>query len=131
MALARWGGGGSGLREPRTVEEFVAIPALASVLAALAAEAAQVVGGQSPSVEKLNGLLRTPKDAPAREEYMRFAGLRALLLLRHMEAHATFPSGLIVRSGFSRPVIVSAVNAALEAIVALALPHSLNEAPPP
>jgi hypothetical protein len=40
-------------------------------------------------------------------------------VLRHMEAHAIFPSGLIVRSGFSCQVIVSAVNAALEAIVAL------------
>lgn len=113
-------GGSSGdaavLHAPRTVEELVAIPALASVLAVLVA--AQVRDRKFPSVEELNGLLRMSPDAPARAEYMRLAGLRALLLLRHVEAHATFPSDPIVRSGFSCQVIVSMVNAALEAILA-------------
>ena len=114
-------GGGSGapsrLRAPRTVEEFVALPAIGSVLGALAAEAAQA--GQE-AVEGLSGLLRTPRDSPARAEHMQVAGLRALVLLRHVEAHAAFPwpDSVIVHGGFSLQVIVSAVNAALAAVLA-------------
>jgi hypothetical protein len=107
--------GGPALRAPRTVGEFAAVPAISSVLAALVAEAAQG-GGKSPSVEKLTGLQRATRDAPARE-YMQLFGLRALLLLRHMEAHVAFPAGVIVHAGFSCQVIVSAVNAALESVL--------------
>jgi hypothetical protein len=52
--------GSSGLRAPGTVEEFVAVPALACVLAALEEEAAQVGGRRAPSLEEFNSLLRTP-----------------------------------------------------------------------
>jgi hypothetical protein len=110
--------GSSGLRAPATVEEFVAVPALACVLAALKEEAAQVGGRRSPSLDKLNSLLRTPLHSPARAEYMQFAGLKALLLLRHMEAHIAYPTGMIVRGGFSCQVIVSAVAAAVESALA-------------
>ena len=110
--------GSSGLRAPGTVLEFAAVPALACVLAALEEEAAQAGGRRAPSLEKLISLLRTPLHSPARAEYMQFAGLQALLLLRHMEAHAAYPTGLIARSGFSCQVIVSAVAAAVESALA-------------
>jgi hypothetical protein len=93
------------------------MPAICSVLEALAAEAAQV-GEKAPSVVKLSGLQRTPHDSPARAEHMQFAGLRALMLLRHVEAHVAFPAGMIVHGGFSCQVIVSAVNAALASVLA-------------
>jgi hypothetical protein len=110
--------GSSGLRAPGTVEEFVAVPALACVLAALKEEAAQVRGGSAPALEKLDSLLRTPLHSPARAEYMQFAGLKALLLLRHIEAHVAYPTGMIVRGGFSCQVTVSAVAAAVESALA-------------
>lgn len=67
-------------------------------------------------MEKLTGLQRVTRDAPARE-YMQLSGLRALVLLRHMEAHVAFPAGMIMHDGFSCQVIVSAVNAALESVL--------------
>ena len=110
----------SGLRVPRTVEEFVAIPAIAHVMAALEEEAAQQGEGCSaPSVERLRALLLTPQHSQARQEFMLDAGLRALMLVRHAEMHAPhFPSGEIVR-GLACTVIVEAVNAAIESPLAL------------
>jgi hypothetical protein len=117
LGVQEGGGSAPALRAPRTVEEFVAMPAICSVLEALAAEAAQV-GEKALSVVKLSGLQRTPHDSPARAEHMQCAGLRALMLLRHVEAHVAFPANMIVQGGFSCQVIVSTVNAALASVLA-------------
>jgi hypothetical protein len=88
------------------------------VLEALEAQAAQQggAGGRAPSAaKKLKALLRSPQGSPERAEFMQQAGLKALLLLRHMEA----PSGEIVSGGFACSVIADMVNAALEPPLAL------------
>jgi hypothetical protein len=63
---------GAALRAPRTLEEFVAVPAIACVFAALEMQAAQAAQrgqrGRSPSVARPKALLLTPADSPERAE---------------------------------------------------------------
>ena len=120
---------GIAFRAPRTVEEFVSIPGIASLLAALEAQAAQQgQQGKATSVARLQVLLRTPPDSQKRADYMRNAGLWALLLLRHAESHLVFPSIEVERCGFTCAAITAIINAATETPLELeASTYSLKE----
>ena len=107
---------GRAARPPQSVAEVRAVPAFASILAALD-EHAERLG--KPRGSPSTALLARAVTASPRQQkaFVAALGVSVLVWLRHVDAHAYFATRITEDSGLTVAIIATAVQAASEAIV--------------
>ncbi len=107
---------GAAVRPPLSVEEVRKVPAFAAVLGALDQHMTQVGKmGDSPSLADLKTAERS--SPRAKTAFLADLGLRVLVWLRHVDAHAYFATRITEGTGLSAAIVAAAVQAAAEALV--------------
>ena len=106
---------GRAARPPQSVAEVRAVPAFASIPAALDEHASRIgKPGGSPST----AALARAAAAPPREQeaYVAALGVCALVWLRHVDAHGNFATRITEDGGLTAAIVATAVQAAAEAV---------------
>jgi len=107
---------GAAVRPPLSVEEVRKVPAFAALLGALDEHMTRVNKmGYSPSSADLRTAERS--SPRAKTAYLADLGLRVLVWLRHVDAHAYFTTRITESSGLSAAIVAVAVQAAAEVLV--------------